>query len=110
MHRIRLQDAALATSGAYYSRQPGPSGEVSALVNPARHAPHLASGSVSVRARNCRSADALTKVVLFAPPALAERALAACDAVAFVHPPDPSLLENGSAPHRLPPRLAAHAP
>jgi hypothetical protein len=28
--------------------------------------------------------DALTKVVMFAPPALAERALAHCDADAFV--------------------------
>jgi thiamine biosynthesis lipoprotein len=86
LHPIGLQEAALATSGAYYSRQSGPAGEVSALVNPANHRPYLSAGSVSVLAANCLSADALTKVVLFADARVAERALVACDATAFVLP------------------------
>jgi FAD:protein FMN transferase len=84
---LTLLNAALATSGAYFSRQQRPDGEVSALLDPSGRAPHLGVGSVSVRAASCMSADALTKVVLFAPPALAERALAACDAMAFVQQP-----------------------
>ena len=84
---VTLLNAALATSAAYYSRTQGSDGEVSALLNPADRAPHLDPGSVSVRAANCMSADALTKVVLFAPPRVAERALAACDAMAFIQQP-----------------------
>ena len=38
-----------------------------------------------MQARDCMSADALTKIVLFAAPQLAERALAVCDARAFIH-------------------------
>jgi thiamine biosynthesis lipoprotein len=84
---VTLLNAALATSGAYFSRQHRPNGDVSALLDPNGRVPHLKAGSVSVRAANCMSADALTKIVLFAPPTVAERALAACDAMAFVQQP-----------------------
>jgi thiamine biosynthesis lipoprotein len=81
---VPLRNAALATSGSYYSRRRLPGGEVSALVEPRCRAPHLAVSSVSVRAPDCLSADALTKVLLFARPQVAERALATCGADAFV--------------------------
>jgi thiamine biosynthesis lipoprotein len=98
MHPIRLKDAALATSGAYYSRQRGSSADVSALVDPETRTPCLSPGSVSVRAANCLSADALTKVVLFADARVAERALGACEAVAFVLPGEAA--GTSIAPHR----------
>ncbi len=84
---LTLGDAALATSATYYSRRRLPCGEVSALLDPRSGRPYRGEGSVSVRAPDCLSADALTKVVLFAAPEVAERALAACDAQAFVHSP-----------------------
>jgi FAD:protein FMN transferase len=83
---LSLRDAALATSGAYYSRRRLPSGVVSALLDPRTVRPYVESGSVSVRADSCMNADALTKVVLFATPERAERALSTCDARAFVQP------------------------
>jgi thiamine biosynthesis lipoprotein len=83
---LTLSNAALATSAAYYSRRRAPAGEISALLDPRSARPYVASGCVSVRADHCMTADALTKVVLFAPPRLAERALAACGAQAFVQP------------------------
>jgi thiamine biosynthesis lipoprotein len=87
IHAVPLRDAAIATSGAYYSRrQLGPT-EVSALLDPRSLKPHLGADSVSVRAADCLSADALTKVVLFASPQLAEKVLAECDAEAFVQQP-----------------------
>jgi FAD:protein FMN transferase len=82
-----LCNAAVATSAAYYSRRRGSFGNVSALLDPRTRKPYLGNGSVSVRAANCMSADALTKVVLFAAPEIAERALAACHARAFVQCP-----------------------
>ena len=82
-----LQDTALATSAAYYSRRRLPFGEVSALLDPRSSRPYVDNGCVSVRAGDCMSADALTKVVLFAAPQLAERTLAACGAQAFVQSP-----------------------
>jgi thiamine biosynthesis lipoprotein len=84
---VPLLNAALATSGAYYSRQHRREGDVSALVDPTGRRPHLDPGSVSVRAATCMGADALTKVVLFAQPEVAERALSACNAIAFVQQP-----------------------
>ncbi len=84
---LTLRDAALATSAAYYSRRLLGSGEVSALLDPRRALPYLGHHSVSVRAPDCMSADALTKVVLFAPPKCAEQALAACSAQACVLAP-----------------------
>jgi FAD:protein FMN transferase len=84
---LTLQDSALATSAAYYSRRRLPFGEVSALLDPRSSRPYVDSGCVSVRAADCMSADALTKVVLFAAPQLAERTLAACGAQALVQSP-----------------------
>lgn len=81
---LDLQDAALATSAAYYSRRRVSSGEVSALLDPRSSRPYVGTGSVSVRAADCMSADVLTKVVLFATPELADGILAACRAQAFV--------------------------
>ena len=85
VHVLRLRNRALATSAGYYSRRVGAGGtELSALIDPNRKAPYLGDDSVSVQARDCMSADALTKIVLFAAPQLAERALAVCDARAFI--------------------------
>jgi thiamine biosynthesis lipoprotein len=81
---LALRNAALATSAAYYSRRRLSFGEVSALLDPRSALPYIENGSVSVRAADCMSADALTKVVLFATPGVAEQALAACGAQAFV--------------------------
>jgi thiamine biosynthesis lipoprotein len=82
--QLTLHNAALATSAAYYSRRRLPRGEVSALVNPRCGTPYIEDGTASVQAADCMSADALTKVVLFAPPRVAECALAACSALAFI--------------------------
>jgi len=84
---LTLRNAALATSATYYSRRRLGSGDVSALLDPRSAMPYIDSGSVSVRAADCMSADALTKVVLFATPEFAEQALAACGAQAFVQSP-----------------------
>ncbi|HEX4242451.1 MAG TPA: FAD:protein FMN transferase [Steroidobacteraceae bacterium] len=84
VHSVDLENAALATSAGYFSRRWDGERYVSALVDPASAQPFLAGSSVSVRAFDCMTADALTKVVLFAPPAVAERALAQCEAHAFV--------------------------
>jgi len=83
---LALSNAALATSAAYYSRRRLSFGEVSALVDPRRAMPYIENGSMTVRAADCMSADALTKVALFAPPEITERALAACGAQALVQP------------------------
>ena len=82
--QLTLRNSVLATSAAYYSRRRLPWGEVSALINPRCGTPYIENGTASVRAADCMSADALTKVVLFAPPRVAECALAACNAQAFV--------------------------
>ncbi len=86
-HALTLCNEALATSANYYSRRTSAVGEVSPLLDPRSRQPWLGSASVSVRAADCMSADALTKVVLFAAPELAERVLAAYDAQAYVQQP-----------------------
>jgi FAD:protein FMN transferase len=83
-HPVRLHDAALATSGAYYSRRCAQGRTVSALVNPGKQQPYVGERSISVRAADCMSADALTKVTLFAARRIAARCLAACGAQAFI--------------------------
>ena len=83
-HTLVLQNVALATSAAYFSRQAGPRGEVSALIDTRSGASYLGGRSVSVRTLSCMSADALTKVVLFAPAAVASACLAAHGAEAYV--------------------------
>lgn len=84
---LTLCNAALATSAAYYSRRRLSFGEVSPLLDPRSAMPYIENGSVSVRAADCMSADALTKVVLFAAPWVTEQALAACGAQALVQSP-----------------------
>jgi thiamine biosynthesis lipoprotein len=87
-HELELTGAALATSAAYFSRRKLGPQEVSALLDPRSGRPYLNEASVSVRAPDCMSADALTKVVLFAPASVAQRALAACGAQAIILQPD----------------------
>lgn len=84
MHTLVLREAALASSSACYSRRRWAGGEVSALIDPRSGAPYVGAGSVSVRAVDCMTADALTKIVLFAAPRSAERALRMCRARALV--------------------------
>ena len=86
-HALSLCDEALATSANYYSRRTSASGEVSPLLDPRSRQPWLGGASVSVCAADCMSADALTKVVLFAAPEVAARVLEACDAQAYVQNP-----------------------
>jgi thiamine biosynthesis lipoprotein len=84
---LTVRNAALATSAAYYSRRRLSFGEVSPLLDPRSEMPYIGNGSVSVRAADCMSADALTKVVLFSAPGVTEQALAACGAQALVQSP-----------------------
>ena len=86
-HTLTLCDEALATSANYYSRRDTAAGAVAPLLDPRRRRPWLGAASVSVRAADCMSADALTKVVLFAAPEAAERVLAAYGAQAYVQQP-----------------------
>jgi FAD:protein FMN transferase len=81
---VQLRNSALATSAAYFSRRFSGSRTVSALLDPRSREPYVVDNSVSVRARDCMTADALTKVVLFAPASTAERVLDQCGAEAFV--------------------------
>ena len=64
---LQLRNAALASSGTYFSRR--------SLVDPRSRKPYCSADAVSVRARDCMTADALTKIVLFAPSPTAERVL-----------------------------------
>ena len=86
-HTLTLGDEALATSANYFSRRTAAAGEVSPLLDPRRRRPWLGDASISVRAKDCISADALTKVVLFAAPDVAEKVLAAYGAQAYVQQP-----------------------
>jgi FAD:protein FMN transferase len=86
-HTVTLHNSALATSAAYFSRRLVQGREVSALIDSRSGDPYVGDRSVSVRAHDCMTADALTKVVLFAQAAIAERCLTACDAEAYVLSP-----------------------
>ena len=86
-HSLTLKDAALATSAAYFSRRRHASRDVSALVDPKSGDPYVGTNSVSVCAGDCMTADALTKILMFAPPAVSEGALAQCHARAVVLTP-----------------------
>jgi thiamine biosynthesis lipoprotein len=79
-HTLALQNTALATSAAYFSRR----GTHSALIDARSGTPYLGDRSVSVRASECMAADALTKVVLFAPKSVASACLAAHAAQAYI--------------------------
>lgn len=72
---LELHDQALASSGTRPAQSAGQPARSDHLVDP--HSARSPGGpfSVSVVAGDCLHADALTKVVLFAPPALAERVL-----------------------------------
>src|SRR6185437_15929493 len=84
LNPVQLRNNALATSAAYFSRRFSGGRTVSALLDPRSREPYAVDNSVSVRARDCMTADALTKVVLFAPASTAERVLEHCGAEAFV--------------------------
>lgn len=61
---VRLSNAALATSAAYFSRKKWHGHWVTPLVNPLRTRSCAGSASVSVQAATCLVADALTKVAV----------------------------------------------
>jgi thiamine biosynthesis lipoprotein len=86
-HTVTLRNAALATSATYYSRRVTQGREVSALIDPRSGDPYGGDRSISVRAHDCMTADALTKVVLFADAGIAERCLSVCRAEAYVLDP-----------------------
>lgn len=69
---ISLQNRAMATSAPYFS----PAHRPSALYDPARQQSHSGAFSISVLSPSCMTADALTKVALNAPAALAAQLLA----------------------------------
>jgi thiamine biosynthesis lipoprotein len=81
--RFMLLDAALATSGSYFSMRIHQGRQVSALLDARVGEPLAFDRSASVRAPRCVLADALTKVVL-ATGDIYHPALAACGASAFV--------------------------
>ena len=83
---IRLRDAALATSSPCFNRRRWRGRAVSHLVRRDGRSAVTEEISVSVRARECWLADALTKVVLNAPRR-GERLLAQFAAEAFVLTP-----------------------
>ena len=80
---IMLCDAALATSGSYFSARAHEGVVVSALLDARDGRPLVSSTSVSVQAQRCAVADALTKVVL-ATGDCTHPALAAFGATAFL--------------------------
>ena len=86
-HSFSLCNEALATSANYFSRRDDAADAVSPLLDPRSQRPWLGDASVSVRAADCMSADALTKLVLFAAPDVTERVLAAYGAQAYVQQP-----------------------
>ena len=83
-HGVKLQNRALATSAAYFSRKEVRGEAVSALVDARGGRAYLGGSSVSVMAGECMIADALTKILIFADAAVAERALAEYGATALV--------------------------
>lgn len=83
-HSVVLRNASIATSAAYYSRRLAQGREISALIDSRTGAPYVGNISISVRAHECMTADALTKVVLFADAGIAERCLSAFHAEAYV--------------------------
>ena len=58
-----VRSEAVATSATYFARKRGQDGEVHPIVAPITTAPAQFRGSISVRAADCMTADALTKVV-----------------------------------------------
>lgn len=62
-----LSNAAIATSGGYFSGTSGAEGRVDPLVDPELRACTTWGESVSVVAPDCMTADALTKIVRLVP-------------------------------------------
>jgi thiamine biosynthesis lipoprotein len=83
-HRLLLQKDALATSAAYFSRIMHDGIEFSALIDGRTRESYAGDNSVSVRADTCLASDALTKIVLFARPSIAEACLTRFNARAYV--------------------------
>jgi FAD:protein FMN transferase len=83
-HCLMLQNEALATSAPYYSAATSAGQPVSALIDGRNHAPLSKNCSISVCADHCMTADALTKVALFADPDAVDRCLARFGAKVFV--------------------------
>jgi thiamine biosynthesis lipoprotein len=81
--RISVCESALATSSPCFTEREWRGRRVSHLVNPNRGASITGGVSVTVRARECWLADALTKAVLNAPRR-AESLLAKYEAEAFM--------------------------
>lgn len=81
---VELYDQALATTAPYYA------GGVSArsLIDPHRGEPYAGADSISVVAPCCRTADALTKIALFAPKAIVERLLEQHEAQLLIQSPE----------------------
>jgi thiamine biosynthesis lipoprotein len=82
-HQIEIQNSAVATSSPCFAERRWRGRIVSHLVNPRNGRATTGAISVTVRAPECWLADALTKVVLYAPQ-LAEKILAHHEAQAFV--------------------------
>lgn len=83
-HVLSLCEAALASSAACFSRRRSPQGLTSDLIEPRTRRPYVGEVGISVEAPTCLAADALTKVVLFAPRAVATRCLQDAGARGYV--------------------------
>jgi thiamine biosynthesis lipoprotein len=78
-----LTDAALATSAGYFSGIDGAGGQIDPLVDPRQRRCVSWDASMSVAARDCTIADALTKIVRLRPD-IAPEILLRCGAQALV--------------------------
>jgi thiamine biosynthesis lipoprotein len=79
-HGVILENEALATSAAYFSRKEVQGRRVSALLDARSGRAYLGGCSFSVIAPSCMAADALTKAAIFAPRPTVERVLGEYDA------------------------------
>lgn len=83
LHPAVMLRPAVATSAAYFARKRIGVTRVSPIVHPNTGRPLRSNQSVSVFARTCMEADALTKAVLLAPQAVWNRVLKLHDSVAL---------------------------
>ncbi|MYM31372.1 FAD:protein FMN transferase [Duganella sp. CY15W] len=88
--QLLLRDEALATSATYFSRRPHHGNITSALLDGRDGMAMTGTSSVSIRAPQCASADALTKVIM-ACGAPQHPALASWQASAFIICTSPDL-------------------
>ncbi|HTV78744.1 MAG TPA: FAD:protein FMN transferase [Steroidobacteraceae bacterium] len=79
-HELSIHCGALATSSAFGSQRRSTAGPENALLDPRTGESYAAADSVSVLASSCMTADALTKIALFAAPGVARTAFEACEA------------------------------